>query len=300
LFLLHPNPGFTYVLKAESELEVGRDCHGSVSQALESYSKAVALNPKYAWAHADQARAHLARARFMIAERRDPGADLKKAELLLSDARKMNPNDFWSHLYQGQVELAAGRWALNDGRDPSGLFKRSQASFEAARLLNPRSVVAHEGIAELCRRRADSAVRKKASPRRDIDEGVEAAGQALSINPRRARALAIMGVLHLLQGDSEAGRDERAKLGEAAEVAKLHGPRSVSIEGGQGVESVVEGRQVGEVLAGEERLVEGDDGLAASPFVSAPLRTWSTRMCRIWRAATAKKWARSRQSRRSR
>jgi tetratricopeptide (TPR) repeat protein/predicted Ser/Thr protein kinase len=217
LFLLHTNLGFTYVLKAESELEVGRDCHGTVSQALESYSKAVALNPKYAWAYADQARAHLARARFLIAERRDPGADLKKAELLLSDARKMNPNDFWSHLYQGQVELAAGRWALIDGRDPSGLFKRSQASFEAARRLNPRSVVAHEAIAELCRWRADSAVRKKASPRRDLDEGVEAAGQALSINPRRARALAIMGVLHLLQGDSEAGRDGRAEAARRAQ-----------------------------------------------------------------------------------
>jgi len=46
---------------------------------------------------------------------------------------------------------------------------------------------------------------------------VEAASQALSINPRRARALAIMGVLHLLQGDSEAGRDERAKAARRAQ-----------------------------------------------------------------------------------
>lgn len=186
-----------YRCQAEYELLLGRDPSSFIEKASSSIEESRALKPS--GADTEAAAVWLCAGEVEAESGRNPEIMVSRALESARWARQTNPADFESHILAGRAHALLASWLIKNNRPAEASLRASDRSFEAALEINPNAWQARTGVAELCRWRVEEQQRGQA---RDTGEiiaaGMKAADQALSINPRAARAMLTKGLLLLL------------------------------------------------------------------------------------------------------
>ncbi len=206
------NLGDNWLCQAQAAVERGQDPAAPLARAFEAFQRSIAIDPSYDYPHFGLIMDQYLRAARLLDTGQDPAAALERARDDYRDSLKVNPRYYWSHLVAGWYELVAARWSARQGRSPLAELDRADACLVLARRQNPGDPDVPQAQAEVQWRRAEWQHRAGQPADGTWQAGLDRAGEALAINPRHARALAVRGRLLLLKAQGTAESGGRAEL----------------------------------------------------------------------------------------
>ncbi|QAT83611.1 serine/threonine protein kinase [Corallococcus coralloides] len=216
----HSHLAVAELARASFLVDTGGDARPALASALEHAARAQELNPASDRARLHAASAHVLEARLALREGRTPEPPLARAGQALAEALRRAPACADCRVQGAEVERLRAEHARRQGRDPLPALRRA---LDEAR----RATDAHPyAEARLERARACGQLAWALAPRASrevVREGLDQVAAALRLDPGRAEAQAVRGVL-LLAGargrEDGAQRDEaRAALARAVEQA---------------------------------------------------------------------------------
>lgn len=210
--ILWNNLGENWLVQSQAALDRGRNPSPAVERGMENLNKALAINPVYDYPRFNLIHAHLQRATWLGRTGSDPGAELERARDAYRRGLEVNARYFWSHYIAGRTELVAARWSVRQGRSPLAELDRAAAYLRKARGNNPADADIPTAQGEVEWQRAEWLRGQEQPDAEAIRTGQTHLDEALRINPRHARALAIRGRLQLLQASGAGTPADRAEL----------------------------------------------------------------------------------------
>ena len=217
--VLWNNIGENWLYQAQAAVDRGQDPAKPVARASDGLQRSIAINPTYDYPHFGLIMGHYLQAVRLLDSGHDPSPALENARAACRRSMELNARYYWSHLFAGRCELVAARWSVRQGRSPRAELDRADAHLVTARRQNPGDPDVPHSQAEAQWRRAEW-LRGAGQPAdAALQSGLDRAGEALAVNPRHARALAVQGRLLLLKarGTAESGgRDELERRGREA------------------------------------------------------------------------------------
>lgn len=203
-------------LQARSAILAGRDPEPLLRDARDTLDRALQLNPTFSQIRSRLGETFLLRARYLTKVGKPPLSAIADARSHLARAVELDPSDATPLLLIGQTEIVLGRWLIRIGQSPRGALDEARGALErAARTdgTNPGIYLARSEM-EVCE--VEWLNRRRQSPEPHEQLGLEAAGEALRINPDLAEAHAVEGALHLWRARRLRDRAERERAARMA------------------------------------------------------------------------------------
>ncbi|WP_404364107.1 protein kinase [Corallococcus coralloides] len=199
--------------------DTGADARPSISSALQHAARALELNPASDRALLHRARAHALEARIALREGGTPAPALARSAQSLAEALRRSPACADCRVQGAELARLAAEHARRQGQDAVPHLRRALDEARRATEAQPYAD-AHVERARACGQLAWALAPRAA--RAVVREGLEQVDQALRLDPARAEAHALRGVLLLAgaRGREAGARDEaRAALARAVEQA---------------------------------------------------------------------------------
>jgi len=190
-----------------------KDPMPSFKQAVETGNKAIALNPDDSLPYQNSALTYYSIAGYELDKGLVPEKSLQKSRELHLKSIELNPNDFWIHASMGSLETLTARWLIKHHTDPTPAFNNAEKAFKKSLELNSSYAATYTGLAELNWRKAKWKFDKGLSSLLEVKQGIAMANKALAVDPESpAEALALKGVLLLLQAEQESNNSRKQPL----------------------------------------------------------------------------------------
>jgi tetratricopeptide (TPR) repeat protein len=106
---------------------------------------------------------------------------------------------------------------MNSQKDPTDAWKRAEEQMNRAIKLNPNLAAAYQAMARLHWQQAQWRRMRNQSYGVQLRRGLDMAEKAMELNPMMSEALALKGVLYLLQAKARATAEREEALGSARE-----------------------------------------------------------------------------------
>ncbi len=212
------NRGEALLVQATFHTARGLDPTDLLKRALMELSLALSLNANLPEAPRVWAEAVLLQARHQWEQGLDPGGKLELAEEKLAASICLNSNDFLAHLAYAEAFLFHARSAWQKQQDPRPWFHRAKDSLEKAAVLNDMDAASHLAIARWANLRAQWAVEKGEPTQAYLDMGKTAVAKILTDRPEHWEALAMRGMLFLLE--AEAYKSPNKRGGPVSQAAR--------------------------------------------------------------------------------
>lgn len=206
-------------VQALSAILAGRDPEPLLRDASGALDRALQLNPTFSQIHSRLGETFLLRARYLAKLGKQPVSAIAAARSRLARAVELDPSDATPHLLIGQAEIVLSRWLIRTGQSPRAALDEARGALERAAgadSTNPRIYLARSEL-EVCQVEWLN-LRRESSEAHEL-LGLEAAGEALRINPNLAEAHAVEGALHLWHARRLKDRGERARVARLAASA---------------------------------------------------------------------------------
>lgn len=140
----HVNVGLIFKVWADFQDGAGQSSLENRGKAIESYSRAIELNPRAADVFINLAANYQERA--VQPRCSDPDGDLQKAVTALDRALALRPDHVVAHFYQGNVHQQIGARKRLRGEDGRPDLLRAEAAHQKGLSVNPRLHYLHNGV----------------------------------------------------------------------------------------------------------------------------------------------------------
>ena len=200
----------------EYQLKLGQDPSARLAEAITSCQESLRLDPTHAISHSNLGLAYEELAVWQLRSGVDPTATIALGRKSLERSIAID-NYPLTHSLLGTLELLEARWAVSQHRDPEKSFDAATVTTQRAlTLLGGKSAEALQGLAEINRFRAEWLQKQQQSAATVVRRGLELIARARVENPESTEALAIEGVLRLL--DARAARDRATRVAVATQA----------------------------------------------------------------------------------
>lgn len=208
--------GETFRTKAQYEYWIGKDPSPSLLQAIEYYRNALHISSGSSSPNLKIGFACVGIAFYLVEQGIDPAEHLNQARVELKKATALDQSSFENYLLEAQLELAAGRAAILRGRSPAFFFQKAEEAFRKSLERNSQNAETYRAAAELYRRWAEW---KAEDAKQEIQQGLQMAEKAVSINPSLSEAFAVQGMLLMLKAKWTSDADLRDRLKKEAHAS---------------------------------------------------------------------------------
>ncbi len=204
---------------------MGKDCRQRTAEAAAYFKRGLEVNPNDTSLYIRMAENHIILAHYQVERRQSPLAALRQVDELLHKAQILNPQYYEIYTREGESALLKARWQSIAGQDAAAYFRAAQAALARAAALNPGDIYTLLTTARLGWWKAEWEARRglHTAAAADLDNGLLALQNALTINPNYAETHALKGILLHLQAESESDETKRLAAQVEARVALLKG-----------------------------------------------------------------------------
>jgi serine/threonine protein kinase len=223
---LNPNYVNAYEYTAVSNLsmaqfvkERGEDPIPHLDQAIASYKKSLELAPDDAYGLAGLAAAYTKKADQLLGMGKVASSELQWAREASENTLKQNNQIMPAYVYFAETELIAARSAMAEGKSPKRFFEDAARILQSGLQISPDCSECWEMSASMHLLRAKYLKSIGQSAKKELQQGLAAASQALRQNPKMARVYAIQGELLLMSAKSSSDQSQLMKAVTSFEQA---------------------------------------------------------------------------------
>lgn len=195
--------GLSYLFAAKHKVVQMEDPSEDLDRALQSMKTAIGIKPDSENVWANIVRAYVTQGTYLLAKKKDFAETLRSARAALEQLQKINAEA--TPVREAEVDLLEAKGETAGGKTPLKLLDRASQSLKLALQSNVQDAESLELLAELLHQKAEWQIKNGIAADITIREGLEAADQALKINPQMADAYARRGLLLLLLSESSGG-----------------------------------------------------------------------------------------------
>lgn len=203
------NSGIALRTKARYEMAIGKDPTDSVNNALEKFEKGISLG-SYSDMYRFKGEAVLVACEYSISKNLDATEKLEEARSIFEKALELNSKSPEAYLRLGETEMLAGCNQIIKKLSPKDFFKKAEDNLNKSLELNPENAETRMKLAECFYKTAEYKMANKEDASLEIRNGILASEKALELNPKLLEAMAIKGLLLLLE--SKKANLEQEKL----------------------------------------------------------------------------------------
>jgi serine/threonine-protein kinase len=191
----HLGLGIAYRMLAEYEI-INSGEPKTFEQAAENISSAIRLNPGLYEAYIQKAILEMRIAEHQISKKRNPESALNQARSSLNAAQQIDSSNYKTYLALAETEIIASGWLLKNRKNAGLNLNSAHENLQKARQLNSMEPQIYEVWSDYNLKLAQWQERERKDFQKSVDEGIQMADQALSLNPKSARAFTLRALLN--------------------------------------------------------------------------------------------------------